>query len=202
MKRIPILAIIFIFLFFSGCDKSFGPNIETYWETEDLDETPPILSVLPIDLNTVIAIIPFGSNLPETKNPTFEYYTNSSLVKLNAVCAGTVTLVSFVPAFQDYSITVKHKSNSAWTIIYDHVKNCRVAAGDVIAAGAELGTVGTGDRVELQINRVVHGIDEISVCPFLVAGPAFISGHNALMQRLTQGTSGNFSWCNLTVVTP
>ena len=103
-----------------------------------------MLSVLPLDLNTVTGLISFGNNLPETKNPTLEYYTNSPDVVLKAVCGGTIGTVTLNPnpAVPDYSISIKHRANSSWTIIYDHIKNPAVKVGDVVVAGANLGTVG------------------------------------------------------------
>lgn len=203
MKNILVIALILIFLAAPSCEKDNQPEVETFWASEKLDETPPIFSSLPLDLNTVIGLISFGGNLPETKNPTFEYYTNSSAVKIKAVCGGTVTKVTFNDRFEDYSITIKQKANSSWSIIYDHIKNLIPKAGDVLVAGAELGTMGTGDRVELQINKTVHGIADISVCPLMFGDPAFNDGHNTMRLRLAQQYPGYYTnLCLETIVTP
>jgi len=93
------------------------------------------------------------------------------------------------------------KPNSAWTIIYDHILNCPAKVGDAIVAGAEIGSIGTGNRIELQVNKVVTGSSEISVCPLMVAGPAFIIAHNELLQRILQGQQHSFGWCIKTIVT-
>ena len=205
MKNVSLLILVLLFFVAPACEKDEESNVDLFWETENADETPPVLSVLPLDLNTVTGLISFGSNLPETKNPTLEYYTNSPDVVLKAVCGGTISTVALNsnPAVADYSISIKHIANSSWTIIYDHVKNLTAKVGDVVAAGAILGTVGTGNRVELQINKMVHGNADISVCPLLVASQPFIDGHNILRERLAQSYPGAYlSLCNATIVTP
>lgn len=203
MKSILVIALVLIILAAPSCEKDDGPKVETFWESEKLDETPPVFSSLPLDLNAVIIMISFGGDLPETKNPTFEYYTNSSAVKIKAVCGGTVTKVTYNDRFEDYSISIKQKANSAWTIIYDHIKNLIPKAGDVLIAGAELGTIGTGDRVELQINKAVHGNADISVCPLLFGNQAFNDEHNTLRLRLAQQYPTYYTnLCFQTIVTP
>jgi hypothetical protein len=205
MKNVSLIILILLFFVAPACEKDNKPVTDLFWETDNADETPPSLSVLPLDLNTVTGMISFGNNLPETKNPTLEYYTNSPDVVLKAVCGGTITNVTLNsnPAVADYSISIKHRANSSWTIIYDHIKSPAVKVGDAVVAGANLGTVGTGNRVELQINKTVHGNADISVCPLLVATQSFIDGHNILRERLAQIYPGAYlSLCNATIVTP
>ena len=205
MKNVTLIILFLLFFVAPACEKDEKPQADLFWETESTDETPPSLSVLPLDLSTVTGLISFGNNLPETKNPTLEYYTNSPDVVLKAVCGGTISKVTLNsnPAVPDYSIFIKHKANSSWTVIYDHIKNPAVKAGDVVVAGANLGTVGVGNRVELQINKMVYGIAAISVCTLLVATQSFIDGHNILRERLAQSYPGAYlTLCNATIVTP
>ncbi|PKP38793.1 MAG: hypothetical protein CVT97_00205 [Bacteroidetes bacterium HGW-Bacteroidetes-14] len=196
-----ILAVFLILLLVPSCEKDEGTQNELFWSNEKLDQSQPLLSELPMDLTKVIAVIAFGADMPEVYNPTFEYYTTTSDVRIRAVCSGTVIRKTFNERFQDYSIVLLPKPNSAWTIIYDHILNCPAKVGDAIVAGAEIGSIGTGNRIELQVNKVVTGSSEISVCPLMVAGPAFIIAHNELLQRILQGQQYSFGWCIKTIVT-
>lgn len=196
-----ILAVFIVLLLVPSCEKDEGTQNELFWSNESLDQSQPLLSELPMDLTKVIAVIPFGAELPEVHNPTFEYYASTSDVRIKAVCSGTIIRKTFNERFQDYSIVLAPKPNSAWTIIYDHILDCPAKVGDVITAGAEIGSIGTGNRIELQVNKVVTGPSEISVCPLMVAGPAFIIAHNELLQRLLQGQPYSFDWCIKTIVT-
>ena len=196
-----ILAVFIFLLLVPSCEKDEGTQNETFWTIEKLDQSQPVLSELPLDLTKVYAVIAFGAELPEVHNPTFEYYTLTSDVKIKAVCSGTIIRITFNERFQDYSIALLPKPNSAWTIIYDHLLNCPANVGDAIVAGAEIGSIGTGNRVELQVNKVVTGSSEISVCPLMVAGPSFIIAHNELLQRLLEGKQYSFGWCIKTIVT-
>lgn len=196
-----ILAVFIILLLVPSCEKDEGTQNELFWSNEKLDQSQPLLSELPMDLTKVIAVIAFGADMPEVYNPTFEYYTTTSDVRIRAVCSGTVIRKTFNERFQDYSIVLLPKPNSAWTIIYDHILNCPAKVGDAIVAGAEIGSIGTGNRIELQVNKVVTGSSEISVCPLMVAGPAFIIAHNELLQRILQGQQYSFGWCIKTIVT-
>lgn len=196
-----ILAVFLILLLVPSCEKDEGTQNELFWSNEKLDQSQPLLSELPMDLTKVISVIAFGADMPEVHNPTFEYYTTTSDVKIRAVCSGTVIRKTFNERFQDYSIVLLPKPNSAWTIIYDHILNCPAKVGDAIVAGAEMGSIGTGNRIELQVNKVVTGSSEISVCPLMVAGPAFIIAHNELLQRILQGQQYSFGWCIKTIVT-
>lgn len=196
-----ILAVFMILLLVPSCEKDEGTQNELFWSNEKLDQSQPLLSELPMDLTKVIAVIAFGADMPEVYNPTFEYYTTTSDVRIRAVCSGTVIRKTFNERFQDYSIVLLPKPNSAWTIIYDHILNCPAKVGDAIVAGAEIGSIGTGNRIELQVNKVVTGSSEISVCPLMVAGPAFIIAHNELLQRILQGQQYSFGWCIKTIVT-
>lgn len=196
-----ILAVFLILLLVPSCEKDEGTQNELFWSNEKLDQSQPLLSELPMDLTKVISVIAFGADMPEVHNPTFEYYTTTSDVKIRAVCSGTVIRKTFNERFQDYSIVLLPKPNSAWTIIYDHILNCPAKVGDAIVAGAEIGSIGTGNRIELQVNKVVTGSSEISVCPLMVAGPAFIIAHNELLQRILQGQQYSFGWCIKTIVT-
>jgi len=142
------------------------------------DETPPVLSVTPVDITTVRHIIPFGADLrPGQKNPAFEYYVNGSSVEVRSVCAGYVEDIRLNDNFPDYEVWIKTSSASVFKLIYDHVVDLNVKKGDKVDAGTVLGKVGNGDRTELQINKSDRDKGELSYCPFDFATDDFISRH-------------------------
>jgi len=130
------------------------------------DETPPVLSVTPVDINTVTSMIPFGADLSNTqKNPAFEYVVNSASVEVRSSCGGYIEDIRLNDNFPDYEIWIRPSKNSVYKLIYDHVLNLTVSLGDNVAAGDILGVVGTGNRTELQINRNSADNLELSYCP-------------------------------------
>ena len=146
------------------------------------DETPPVLSVTPVDITTVSSIIAFGADLtPGQKNPAFEYYVNNSDVRVRSVCQGEVENIMLNSNFPDYEIWVKLSANSVWRIIYDHVLNLESSVGDKISPGDILGTVGEGNRTELQINKIGED-SELSYCPFDFGTSEFIQQHKAFTE--------------------
>jgi hypothetical protein len=143
------------------------------------DETPPVLSVTPVDISTVTSIIAFGADLSGTqKNPAFEYYVNYNNVQVRSVCPGTVENIMMNDNFPDYEVWVKPSANSVWRIIYDHVLNPEISDNDAVNPGDILGTVGEGNRTELQVNKIVNN-SELSYCPFDFGTSDFIQRHIA-----------------------
>ncbi|HNR40982.1 MAG TPA: peptidoglycan DD-metalloendopeptidase family protein [Bacteroidales bacterium] len=142
------------------------------------DETPPVLSVTPVDITTVTHIIPFGADLsPQQKNPAFEYYVSNSSVQVRSVCAGYVEDIRLNDNFPDYEVWIKTSSNSVYKLIYDHIVDLNVVKGNKVDAGTVLGKVGKGNRTELQINKSDRNMGELSYCPFDFATDDFISSH-------------------------
>lgn len=159
---------------------------------EKLDETPPVLSVTPVDISTVNSMIAFGDNLtPTQKNPAFEYLVNNSNVQVKSVCQGYIEEIRLNDNFPDYEVWVKLSSNSVWKIIYDHVLNLNISAGDNVNPGDILGTVGDGNRTELQINKISDS-SEISYCPFKFGTTDFIQQHKVFTEN----------WCLEETVVP
>ncbi len=82
------------------------------------DETPPVLSVTPVDISTVMFIIAFGDDLrPDQKNPCFEYIVNDAAVQIRASCAGIVDNIFLNDGFPDYEIWIKISSNNMYYIL-------------------------------------------------------------------------------------
>lgn len=167
---IPLLFAVFM-LIPSCCDKD-----------KPLDETPPVLSVTPVDIATVTSIIAFGADLtPSQKNPAFEYYVSNSDVQVRSVCQGEVENIMVNSNFPDYEVWIKLSGNSAWRIIYDHVLNPMISVGDEVSPGTILGTVGEGNRTELQINKISED-NELSYCPFDFGTSEFIQQHKVFTE--------------------
>jgi len=160
-----------LMLIVSSCDKD-----------KPTDETPPVLSVTPVDIATVTSIIAFGADLtPSQKNPAFEYYVSNSDIQVRSVCQGEVENIMVNNNFPDYEVWIKLSSNSAWRILYDHVLNLENSVGDEVSPGDILGTVGEGNRTELQINKISED-SELSYCPFDFGTSEFIQQHKVFTE--------------------
>ena len=145
---------------------------------EKADETPPLLSVTPVDISAVTSIIAFGDDLtPYQKNPAFEYRVNNSDVQVRSTCKGYIEDIRLNDNFPDYEVWIKMSSNSAWRIIYDHVLNLNISKNDNVNSGDILGIVGTGNRTELQINKIIDNNKELSFCPFNFGTDEFVQQH-------------------------
>jgi hypothetical protein len=181
-KYHKITIVLILILITSGCKK----------KEEKADETPPVLSVTPVDISTVTSIIAFGADLtPVQKNPAFEYRVNSSGVQVRSVCKGYIEEIRLNDNFPDYEVWIKMSSNSVWRIIYDHVLNLNISKGGKIEAGDILGIVGEENRTELQINKILDN-QEISYCPFDFGTSEFIQQHKAFTEN----------WCLTDTVVP
>jgi hypothetical protein len=82
-------------------------------------------------------------------------------------------------------------SNSIWTIIYDHVLSLSISKNDNVNPGDILGIVGTGNRTELQINKIINN-EEMSFCPFDFGNSEFIQQHETFTE----------TWCMTDTVIP
>jgi hypothetical protein len=176
---VPVILIIILII--SACKKDEKPDVTT-----------PVLSVTPVDISTVTSIIAFGADLtPSQKNPAFEYRVNNSTVQVRSVCKGYVERIMLNDNFPDYEVWIKMSSNSIWTIIYDHVLSLSISKNDNVNPGDILGIVGTGNRTELQINKIINN-EELSVCPFDFGNSEFIQQHETFTE----------TWCMTDTVIP
>jgi hypothetical protein len=182
LKYQVISGIIILILITSACNKNEKP-----------DETPPVLSVTPVDISTVTSAIVFGADLtPLQKNPAFEYIVNNSAVQVRSVCAGYIEDIRLNDNFPDYEVWIKMSSNSVYRIIYDHVLSLIISKDDKVDPGDILGIVGTGNRTELQINKIGNNNEELSYCPFDFGTSEFIQQHKTFTE----------TWCLTETVTP
>ncbi|MCK4445536.1 MAG: peptidoglycan DD-metalloendopeptidase family protein [Candidatus Marinimicrobia bacterium] len=179
-----LILISMFFMVLIGCSKD---------DKYEKDETPPVLSITPVDISSVTSIIAFGDDLgPDRKNPAFEYYLNNSGVQVRASCKGIVENVVLNDNFPDYEIRVKLSSNSIWLIVYDHILNVTISEGDHINPGDILGTVGVGNRTEFQVNKVLGPGEDLSYCPFNFGTDEFIQQHKSFTE----------TWCLEETVVP
>ncbi len=163
--------------FFCGCFWVLVLILTSCEKGEELDRTPPVLSTAPIATEQILSIIPFGEDLtPNQKNPAFEYIVSNADVSVITSLSGTVDKILNNSEFEDKEIRIKPTSNSNWTIFYDHVKDLAISEGDFLEVGDVMGTVGEGNRVELQLNEG-DGSETISHCPFNFASEEFINAH-------------------------
>jgi len=181
MFRVKIFQLLVLGIVLMSCDSK-----------DDLDATPPVLSVVPIDLSSVTHSIPFGEELSATqKNPAFEYIVDNTNEPVVSCLDGYIDNIIENTSFSDVEIHVKPSLNSEWLIIYDHIKNTTLTKGDFVNAGETLGIVGEGNRVELQINQG-DGSSAIAHCPFNYATTNFIADHLTILDN----------WCVTQTVNP
>lgn len=182
-KYQAILVIIVFILITYKCKKN----------DEKPDETPPVLSVTPVDISSIISIIAFGADLSSVqKNPAFEYIVNNSSGQVRSVCKGYIEEIRLNDNFPDYEVWIRISSNSVYRIIYDHVLNLNISKDDKVNPGDNLGIVGTGSRTELQINKIGTNNEEVSYCPFDFGTSEFIQQHKIFTE----------TWCLADIVIP
>ncbi|NMH89143.1 M23 family metallopeptidase [Flavivirga algicola] len=178
-KRIKLL-ILGLLIF--GCNNN----------DETLDPAPPSLSITPIAINEISSFIAFGETLSQNQlNPTIEYITNHANILVQSASGGYVEAIQMNSNIDDFEIWVKPSNNSQWLIIYDHILNIKVSVGDKINAGDVLGSIGIGNRTELQINQINHN-QEIAYCPLNFGTNNFVQQH----------TNFSKNWCIAKTVTP
>jgi hypothetical protein len=144
-------------------------------------ERPPVLSVPVVHLGAVSRFIPFGAALPGSGvlNPAYELLVTDTAAEVRAVTAGVIARV-IANTQGDYELHVSVPGAPSYLVIYDHVQDLQVGAGQSVQPGTVLGRVGvwsdTHGRIELQIN---HG--QLSVCPRELGTPEFNAAHEAAL---------------------
>ena len=129
-------------------------------DTDENDQTPPVLSVTPISLvgpfNAATqtfgditfkhdhALIPFGAPLTSTTlNCGFEYYTTASAT-VRASCGGEIVYMFKNEGIDDWEIHIKSSGSARWSVQHDHVTNPTVQQGDPVHAGDVLAALASG----------------------------------------------------------
>lgn len=157
-----------------------------------LDQTPPSFMVTPIKIDQVSSFIAFGESLtPTQQNPAIEYFTDQENIEVRSVSDGIVEDIRMNSNIDDFEIWIKPNDNSTWLIIYDHIVDVNLSLGDQVDAGQILGSVGLGNRTELQINKISDG-KNIAHCPLNFGTQNFIIQHTGFFEN----------WCIAETVIP
>ena len=186
-----------------------GRNWRTVFTLEQMRTTTdtvrevanPVFSAPFVSLDQAVSFYAFGVPLPSgVQNPTYEIETADGTAGVFAVSEGRV--LDVLPNSQgDSTVTVLPFDESVWVLIYDHVRNVRVARGDQLTPGLPLGTVGLLNngrgRTELQINQYV-ATPVLAYCPSQFGTAEFNAGIESVARRL----SGNANVCLASTVAP
>ncbi len=110
----------------------------------------------------------FGDPLTNSSSqlPCFEYHLPRE-VSIRAITNGVIERAGPHPSGADYEIAMVCSDDKKWEIIYSHLLNLRVAAGDTVRAGDVLGNPGVWTpalgRFEISVNKIKT---VTSYCPF------------------------------------
>jgi len=166
---------------------------------------PPMFNQSVVDLGKVINIKPYGETIAlRIRRSAIRYIVSDALAQVKSVSVGIVDSVAYNsnPNYVDYRIRIRASKNSLWYIIYNHVAQVKVKAGDIVVAGTVLGSVGTGNLVDLQTNKVTFessGVNyESTVCPSGLFHGTVSAAHDQMISRL--GISSQL--CNYGSVLP
>ena len=166
---------------------------------------PPMFNQSVVDLGKVINVKPYGETLAlRIRRSAIRYIVSDALAQVKSVSVGIVDSVAYNsdPNYVDYRIRIRASKNSLWYIIYNHVAQVKVKAGDIVVAGTVLGSVGTGNLVDLQTNKVTFessGVNyESTVCPSGLFHGTVSAAHDQMISRL--GISSQL--CNYGSVLP
>lgn len=185
MKKLllPCFLLLLISISYS-CNREAPPD-------EPESHNPPMFNLSVVDLYKVIEVKAYGDIIePRIKRSAIRYLVNDALAQVKSVSVGIVDSVVFNsdPNYTDYRVRIRPFKNSLWYVVYNHVAQVKVKVGDPVAAGAVLGSVGTGDLVDLQVNKIVYessGIKyESTVCPSSLFHSSVMTAHDQMATRL------------------
>jgi len=166
---------------------------------------PPMLNQSVVDLSKVINVKPYGETVAtRVRRSAIRYIVSDALAEVKSVSVGIVDSVAYNsdPNYVDYRIRIRASKNSLWYVIYNHVAQVKVKTGDIVVAGTVLGSVGTGNLVDLQANKISFessGVKyESTVCPSGLFHGTVSAAHDQMISRL--GISSQL--CNYGSVLP
>ena len=148
--------------------------------------------VFPTDPNDRWCFNAFGATLGSKQSPSYDYKVAAGTI-VRAAAAGIVRRLEAEtnPLYPgEFEVETRSSQNGTYLVIYDHVRNLRVALGASVEPGTELGIAGIHTsnrdvygRVELQINRVTNAAtgQSESVCPRGFGTTAFSQAHDAAL---------------------
>lgn len=181
------ICLFFLFFVIINCKKD-----------DDANQVSSVLQITPVNIGqtynvttnligNVNMFIGFGQTIDvglptEHISPAFEYITKID-AEVRSTSHGTISSINYQEESEDYELHIILKQNSAYLIIYDHVKNLEVEQGDLVNPGDILGIVGnwseTLGRTELQIN-----LDDLHICPLQLGNDVFNNDHLRLVNEL------------------
>lgn len=173
-----------------SCNREVSP-------AEPESHNPPMFNLSVVDLTKVVEVKSYGETIGlRIKRSAIRYLVNDALAEVKSVSVGIVDSVVFNsdPHYTDYRVRIRPFKNSLWYVVYNHVAEVKVKVGDPVAAGTVLGRVGTGDLVDLQVNKIVYesaGVKyESTVCPSTLFHNSVMTAHDQMATRL--GTAIQF----------
>lgn len=185
MKKLLLLSFLFLLALAGNSCKREVPA------GEPESHNPPMLNLSVVDLNKVVEVKAYGDIIePRIKRSAIRYFVNDDLAQVKSVSVGVVDSVVFNsdPNYVDYRVRIRAFKNSLWYVVYNHVALVKVKVGDPVVAGTVLGSVGTGDLVDLQVNKIVYessGIKyESTVCPSSLFHSTVMAAHDQMATRL------------------
>ena len=199
MKKLIFLFLSFLIVLMTPSCKGEEPAVEPepYY--------PPMFNQSVVDLSKVINVKPYGETVSlRVRRSAMRYIVSDALVQVKSVSVGIVDSVAYNsdPNYVDYRIRIRASKNSLWYIIYNHVAQVKVKTGDIVVAGTVLGSVGTGNLVDLQANKISFessGVKyESTVCPSGLFHGTVSAAHDQMIMRL--GISSQL--CNYGSVLP
>ena len=152
---------------------------------------PPMLNQPVVDLSKVINIKPYGETVAtRVRRSAIRYIVSDALAEVKSVSVGIVDSVAYNsdPNYVDYRVRIRAGKTSLWYIIYNHVAQVKVKTGDIVVAGTVLGSVGTGNLVDLQANKISFessGVKyESTVCPSGLFHGTVSAAHDQMISRI------------------
>jgi hypothetical protein len=153
---------------------------------------PPMLNQSVVDLSKVITVKPYGETIAlRVRRSAIRYIVSDALAQVKSVSVGIIDSVSYNsdPNYADYRVRIRASKNSLWYVIYNHVAQVKVKTGDIVVAGTVLGSVGTGNLVDLQTNKITFessGVKyESTVCPTGLFHGTVTAAHDQMISRLS-----------------
>jgi hypothetical protein len=149
------------------------------------DTTPPVLSVLPVDLSKVTGFFAFGAeNSPGERLGLIGYFFNDPNIQVRANAPGIVWEITG-QSTTAYRISISPSNNSIWRVVYNGVVNLTVSEGNSVLAGDLLGMVappiwGPVYWTHLILKQTDTDGDGLAYCPLNYATQSFIDQHEAI----------------------